>query len=139
MLFRAHRRPYCTSRPGTAAVELAVLLPLLAFMFVIAVDWARILYFSQVVENCARQGALYASDPKAPANNLYASVQAAALADASNLSPLPTVTSATGSDAAGNSYVTVTVTWTFRTITNFPGVPNLTNLTRTVQMRLAPQ
>ena len=134
----AHRRACCTSRPGTAAVELAVLLPFLAFMFVLAVDWARIFYFSQVVENCARQGALYASDSKAPANNLYASVQAAALADASNLSPQPTVTSATGTDAAGNAYVTVTVTWTFQTITRFPGVPSIVNLTRTVQMRLAP-
>jgi Flp pilus assembly protein TadG len=134
----AHRRARCSSRPGTAAVELAVVLPFLAFMFVIAVDWSRIFYFSQVVENCARQGALYASDPKAPANNLYAGVQAAALADASNLSPQPTVTSAPGTDAAGNPYVTVTVTWTFQTITRFPGVPNIVNLTRTVQMRLAP-
>jgi Flp pilus assembly protein TadG len=138
MLFRAHRRTYCTLRPGTAAVELAVLLPFLAFVFVIAIDWARIFYFSQVIENCARQGALYASDPKAPANNLYNNVQTAALADASNLNPPPTVTSATGTDAAGNAYVTVTVTWSFQTITRFPGVPSIVNLTRTVQMRLAP-
>jgi Flp pilus assembly protein TadG len=118
---------------------LAVLLPFLAFVFVIAIDWARIFYFSQVIENCARQGALYACDPKSPTSNLYTSVQAAALADASNLSPQPTVTSAAGTDTAGNAYVTVTVTWTFRTITGFPGVPNIANLTRTVQMRLAPK
>jgi Flp pilus assembly protein TadG len=139
MLLRAHRRARCTSRPGTAAVELAILLPFLAFMFVIAVDWARIFYFSQVMENCARQGALYACDPKSPANNLYANVQAAALADASNFNPQPTVTSATGTDAAGNAYVTVTVAWTFKTITGFPGVPNIVNLNRTVQMRQAPK
>jgi Flp pilus assembly protein TadG len=125
-------------RRGSAAVELAVLLPFLAFLFVIAVDFARVFYYSQVVENCARQGALYASDPKAPANNLYSSVQQAALADAQGLNPQPTVTSGSGTDGAGNAYVTVTVTWQFRTITGFPGVPTNVNLSRTVQMRTAP-
>ena len=125
-------------RRGSAAVELAVLLPFLAFLFVIAVDFARVFYFSQVIENCARQGALYASDPKAPANNLYSSVQQAALADAPGLSPQPTVTSTSGTDGAGNAYVAVTVTWDFQTITGFPGVPHSVNLSRTVQMRKAP-
>jgi len=126
-------------RKAAAAVELAVLMPFLAFLFVIAVDFARVFYFSQVIENCARQGVLYASDPKAPAYNLYTSVQEAALADAGGLTPQPTVTSATGTDLAGNAYVAVTVTWTFRTITAFPGVPNNVNLSRTVQMRMAQQ
>jgi len=125
-------------RKAAAVAELAVLLPLIAFLFVIAVDYARIFYFSQVIENCARQGALYASDPKAPASNLYGSIQAAALADASNLNPQPTVTSATGTDSAGNGYVTVTVTWNFKTITKFPGVPSNIPLARTVQLRQAP-
>jgi Flp pilus assembly protein TadG len=125
-------------RKAAAAVELAVLLPVIVFLFVIAVDFARIFYYSQVIENCARQGALYASDPKAPAYNLYTSVQQAALADAPGLTPQPSVTSATGTDQAGNAYVTVTVTWQFQTITGFPGVPSNVNLTRTVQMRVAP-
>jgi Flp pilus assembly protein TadG len=125
-------------RPAAATVELAVLLSLLAFLFVIAVDFARVFYFSQVVENCARQGALYASDPKAPAYNLYASVQAAALADASGLTPQPTVTSTSGTDASGHAYVSVKVTWPFQTITNFPGVPNKLTISRTVQMRAVP-
>jgi Flp pilus assembly protein TadG len=126
-------------RKAVAAVELAVLLPFITFLFVIAVDFARIFYFSQIIENCARNGALYASDPKAPASNLYSSVQEAALADAANLNPQPTVTSATGTDAAGNSYVAVTVAWPFQSITGFPGVPKNVNLSRTVQMRMAPQ
>lgn len=125
-------------RRAAAAVELAVLLPVLIFLFVIAVDFARIFYYSQVIENCARQGALYACDPKAPANNLYDGLDDAALADASNLSPQPTVSSATGTDGAGNAYVAVTVTWQFQTITNLPGVPNNVTLSRTVQMRTAP-
>jgi len=139
MLLGAQHHARFRSRRGTAAVELAVLVPFLAFLFVIAVDFARIFYFSQVIENCARKGALYASDPKAPAYNLYANVQQAALGpDSTGLNPQPTVTSSNGTDAAGNPYVSVTVTWTFSTITHFPGVPSSVTLIRTVQMRTAP-
>jgi Flp pilus assembly protein TadG len=125
-------------RKAAAAVELAVLLPFLVYLFVIAVDFGRIFYFSQVIENCARRGALYASDPKAPASNLYSSVQQAALADATSLNPQPTVTSTNGTDQAGNAYVSVTVTWQFQTITSVPGVPKNVTLSRTAQMRAAP-
>ena len=83
------------SRPGAAVVELAILLPFLTFMFVIAVDWARIFYYSVTITNCARQGALYGSDPFTAAQSPYASIQEAALADSPNLNPQPTVTSAT--------------------------------------------
>src|SRR5260370_14853076 len=51
------------SRPATAAAELAVLLPFLMFLFVVTVDWARAFYFSVVIANSARQGALSESDP----------------------------------------------------------------------------
>lgn len=125
-------------RKAAAAVELAVLLPFLMFLFVVTVDYSRILYYSQIVENCARQGALYASDPKAPANTLYSSVQNAALADATDLSPQPNVTSTSGTDSAGNPYVAVTVTWSFQTIARYPGVPSNATLSSTVQMRKAP-
>jgi Flp pilus assembly protein TadG len=125
-------------RKAAAAAELAILLPFLLFLVVIAVDYARIFYFVQIIENCARQGAIFASDPQAPDANLYSSVQAAALADATNLSPQPTASSATGTDSAGNPYVSVTVTWTFNTITTYLGVSSSISLSRTVQMRTAP-
>jgi Flp pilus assembly protein TadG len=119
---------------------LAVLAPLLVFLFVVAVDFARVFYFSQVVENCARNGALYASDPLAQATSPYSSTQNAALADAPNLSPQPTVSPpVTGTDAAGNAYVTVTVAWDFKTVSGFPGISQTVHLSRTVQMRHAPQ
>jgi Flp pilus assembly protein TadG len=125
------------SRRAAATVELAILLPLLVFLFAIAVDFARIFYFSQTIQNCARNGAIYASN-LVTAQSPYASLQAAALADASNLDPQPTVTSTTGTDAAGNSYVQVTVTWQFQGLTSVPGVPTTLDLSRTVQMRVAP-
>ena len=123
-----------TSCRGTAAVELAILLPFIVFLFAIVVDFGRIFYFSQVVENCARAGALYASDPDAESTSPYTSVEQAARADATNLNPQPTVTSTTGSEG-GNPYVRVTCTWAFQTVTHYPGVPTSTNLSRTVQMR----
>ncbi|HEV3255239.1 MAG TPA: TadE/TadG family type IV pilus assembly protein [Gemmataceae bacterium] len=132
------RKPNKPAHKAAAAVELAVLLPVIVFLFVITVDFARIFYFSQVIENCARQGALYASDPKAPAANLYDDLTDAALADAPSLSPAPTVTSANGTDAAGNAWVSVTVQWQFQTITSYPGIPTSVTLSRTVQMRSAP-
>jgi len=116
---------------------LAVLLPLLVFLFVIAVDFARVYYFSVTLTNCARAGAIYASDPTASAESPYASTQAAALADATNLTPAPTVTTANGVDGTGRPYVEVTAAYTFRTITAFPGVPNQVNLTRKVRMNVS--
>jgi Flp pilus assembly protein TadG len=101
------------------------------------VDFARVFYFSVTLTNCARAGALYASDPTTNGESPYANTQEAALADASNLTPAPTVTSVTGTDATGRPYVEVTAAYTFRTITGFPGVPNQVNLTRTVRMNIS--
>lgn len=112
------------------------MLPLLAFLFVITVDFGRVFYYSQIVENCARKGAIYGCDAVTAAQSPYASLQAAALADATNLNPKPTVTSTKGTDTSGNPYVQVTVSWPFNTATAFPGIPNSVNLSRTVQMRV---
>jgi hypothetical protein len=49
-------------RRGAATVELAVLLPFLAFMFVIGVDWSRIFFTSMTIQNAARNAAYYASE-----------------------------------------------------------------------------
>jgi len=146
-----------TVRKGAQAVEFAVLLPFLAFMFVIAVDWARIFYYSIAVTNCARNGALYLSQQQSAKTtsspytdsgyvNLYVNsanpVTAAALADASNLTPTPTVTSTSGSDSYG-PYVEVTVSCPFQTVTNFSVgnflVPSSTNVTRTIRMYVPPE
>jgi Flp pilus assembly protein TadG len=130
-------RPALRSRQGVASVELAVVLPFLMFMFLVAVDWARIFYFSVIIDNCARQGALYESDPIAMAQSPYQSVTDAALADAADIQPQPTVSTANGVDAAGNAYVDVTVSWQFSTITNYPGIDPTVNLSRTVRTRVA--
>jgi Flp pilus assembly protein TadG len=126
-------RKACPGRRGAAMVELTLLLPFLLFLFVIAVDWARVFYYSQVVENCARNGALYSSDLYSTTQSPYASLTAAALADAQGLSPQPTVTSASGSDSYG-SWVSCTVSYSFQTLTNFPGVPQSNPVVCTVKV-----
>lgn len=128
-------RPRPHPRRGSAAVELALLLPLLSMLFVFTVDFARLYYHYCIVTNCARNGALYLSDPTTMPESPYTDVTAAALADAADLSPQPTVTWGTGTNS---SYIQVTVVYPFTTITNYPGLSNPINLTRTVQMRVAP-
>lgn len=128
-------RPRSHPRRGSSAVELALLLPLLGLLFVFTIDFARLYYHYCIVTNCARNGALYLSDPTTMPESPYTDVTAAALADAADLSPQPTVTWGTGTNS---SYIQVTVVYPFTTITNYPGLPNPINLTRTVQMRVAP-
>ncbi|HBI41381.1 MAG TPA: hypothetical protein DDY78_00805 [Planctomycetales bacterium] len=151
------RRPpspkQCSTRRGVAAVELAVLLPFLCFLFVVAVDYARIFYMAVTVQTCARNGAYYASNY--PNNSYlyndiygYANLNDAILRDAGNLSPTPTYTVYYGSSPNGpftqttepsrGGYVQVTVNWTFHTITGYPGVPSNVSLARSCVMEIAP-
>jgi Flp pilus assembly protein TadG len=134
-----HCVPPCARRPrrGAAAVELALLLPFLSFLFVAGVDYARIFYYYLTVTNCARSGALYASIDAAHAIDT-AGIQSAAKAESAELASQLTISSTTGSDSAGNPFVAVTVTYPFKTIADFPGVPSSATLSRTVQMRVAP-
>jgi Flp pilus assembly protein TadG len=117
---------------------MALVTPPLVYLALAAVDFGRVYYVTDVLSNCASNGALYASDSFVQQASPYSSVSQAALADASNLNPTPTVTSSGGTDASGNSYVSVTVTYTFTTIVNYPGIPSSTTISRTVQARVAP-
>ena len=140
-------------RRGVAAVELAVLLPFLCFLFVVSADYARVFYMAVTVQNCARNGAYYASNY--PNNSYlyndiygYTNLNDAILRDAGNLSPAPTYTVAYGTSPNGpftqstapysGGYVKVSVNWTFHTITNYPGVPSNVSLARSCVMEMAP-
>ena len=133
-------------RRGTAAMEMAVLAPFLVFIFLVVWDYSRIFYYAIIVENCARNGARWSSDPtyfNGLYGDPYTTVTAAALADSQSITPTPTVSSATGNDTNGDPYVQVTVTYQFTTVANYsiPGlfnIPSSVNLTRTVQMRVTP-
>jgi Flp pilus assembly protein TadG len=131
---------------GLAAVELAMLLPLLTFACLAAVDFGRIAYAQVTLQNCARNGALYefykAAGYSIPSN--WTSLSAAVEADAGGLTV--TVPSTSGGNAnpyspqsSSNNYVTVTVQTTFSTLTlgsnsNFPSIGGSYRLTQTVSM-----
>src|SRR5262249_34169362 len=90
---RRHRGLRRGSRRGIAAVELALLLPVLAFLLVATADFARVFYYGMALDSCARNGALYGRITTGDIPSQYASAQAAALADASanGLTPAPSV------------------------------------------------
>jgi len=131
------RFPRTRNRRAGAAVELAALLPFLAYLAVIGTDWARLLYYTITVESCARAGALYAADPTTKGESPYADTTAAALGASPGLKPTPTVTEASDT-VDGRSGVKVTVSMPFKTITHFPGVPASQTISRSVRMRTFP-
>jgi Flp pilus assembly protein TadG len=133
-------------RRGGTALELALALPLLTFILIGAVDFCRVFFAYTTITNSARNGAIWASDPFAngtvsPSQSPYATLQAAALADAGSLTPALTssnVTKTTGTDANGNATVIVTVTYQFPMISSYLGFSNV-DLSRQVTMRVEPQ
>ena len=110
------------------------------------VDFGRLFSEYVTINTCARNGALYACDPATQSQSPYASLTLAAQADASNMSPLPTVDSpmysATAAGPYGsttpisNGYVEVTVHRDFTTLLDYPGIPHTTTLSRSVRMRM---
>lgn len=135
MRSRAAGRP-CHSRRVAAAVELAVLLPFIVFGFLIVADFGRVFYYAQTIENCARCAALYASRSieLPPGGSPSDLARQAALAEGATLQPLLKPEDVTVNVGAGNA--TVTVRYTFRTLTAFPGIPSTVPLASTVQMRV---
>jgi len=124
-------------RQGVAAVELALLVPLLCFLFVVAVDYSRIFYFTMVVTNCARNGAVYGSQNPTAANDT-SGIQSIAQMDAGNIDLTNLTVTSTTDSTTNPTYVDVTASYTFVTITKYPGVPSTTSIVRTVRMSVSP-
>jgi hypothetical protein len=145
MLLGSYRKPL-VKRRGAAAAELAVLLPLLVFIFLVGTDYCRIFYYSLTITNCARNGALFGSGVANSQNwqnndALIATIREATVADGAKLNPPVTadnVAVVKARDADGHAVVQVSVTYQFNTLTGFPGIPNTVNLIRTAQLRIAP-
>ena len=135
------RLPYVRSpkkrdtRRGAAAVELALLLPVLVFCSMMSVDFARVAYVQVTLQNCARNGALYElyaemnTVDKAGILMPYSSVSSAVQADApAYMANDPSFSVAATSPAlSANNYVTVTVTYAFRPIAllSMGGMPSI--------------
>ena len=129
-----------------AAVELALLLPLLVFACMAAVDFARVAYVQVTLQNCARNGALYefykAAGYQMPSG--WTSLSTAVQADAGNLTV--TVPSTSGGSAnpyspqsSSNNHVTVTVQCTYTLIAigadgTLPSINHTVTLTQSASM-----
>jgi Flp pilus assembly protein TadG len=133
-MHRCTRRGPRPARRGAATVELALLLPFLGLVFVIGVDYSRIFYYSVTVTNCARNGAAYGCQDAGKAGD-QTGIQNAALADGSNLSAGQLSVSST---TDSSTYVEVTASYPFTTLTRYPGLPSSVTLTRVIRMRVAP-
>jgi Flp pilus assembly protein TadG len=127
-------------RRGVAATELAIWLPFLALMFAVAIDYCRIYFATQTVQNCAAAGATYASgvsvaDPAI--TSASAAVVQAALAEGVSLSP--PLQQANVTTTTSGSSVQVTVTYAFPLLTQLPGLGGTVTITRSVTMTALPQ
>jgi Flp pilus assembly protein TadG len=125
-------------RWGVAAAEMAILLPFLGFMFVVAIDYCRVFYATQTLWTCAQTAALYASGT-AKTNSTVAAEQAArqaALADAVDLNPPLNPENVTV--VLGKQTATVTIQYEFPLLTLLLGETSNVILRRTIIMGLAP-
>ncbi|OWK44531.1 TadE/TadG family type IV pilus assembly protein [Fimbriiglobus ruber] len=143
MMRVGNRRPgWCLGqRPAAAAVELALLLPFLAFCFAAALDFGRVFYATQVLEAAVSSGAGYASGsvwvPGAPGTSAGAAATAACTVGASLNPPLQadqvSVVIVPGATA------TVTVTYACPMLTGLLIPGGSVTLQRTVVVPMAPQ
>jgi Flp pilus assembly protein TadG len=127
-------------RRGAAVAELAVLLPFLVLLFVLPVDFCRIFYYTIAVENCARNGALWAGDSFAQSESPYQNVTEAARADfpAASQGELAVSSPVVVVTYDGVSYAQVTCIYQFQTLTNYPGVGGPWTIQRVARARVVP-
>lgn len=132
------QRARSETRTGIAAVEMALLLPFLLFILVITLDFARVFYYTSVIASSARDGALYGCMDSTRAQDT-SGIQSAALAENSLVSMTTSnVSSSYGTDDGfGNPYVKVTITYSFKTVVSYPGIPSTVSLSRSEQMRVS--
>lgn len=126
-------------RHGAAAVELAMLLPLLVLICSIAADWCRVYHFAQVVNSAAQQGAMAASGnaPRRPGESPEAAGKRWAKA-AGVLNPALRDEDITVSIDGTTGDATVEVRWVFYSWMPGWGTPASKTFTRRVRMPSAP-
>ncbi len=132
-------------------VELAILVPAVMLFLMGAADFGRIFYASLEVANASAAGVVYGSQTVGTAKDI-SGMQQAAKNEASDLKassltvsasqfcqcPDKSSTSCGGSCASGKVqlYVSVTTTYPFKTLVDYPGVPSQTTISKTAVMRV---
>jgi Flp pilus assembly protein TadG len=134
---------------GQAAVELALLLPVLAVLLVGVADLARVFFFSIAVNNAARAGVQYGAQSLTYSGD-FKGMQQAALNDGATVPGLAaTATNFCECNGGGSvscsplpscpgvaSYVQVQTSAQFTTLVKYPGVPSTVALTGNAIMRV---
>jgi Flp pilus assembly protein TadG len=139
---------------GTSLVEFALVAPVLVFLLVGVVEVGRYTTFAVMAANAARAGAQYGAQNLTTALD-KSGMSAAALKDAQNLpsfsAPANYLCSINGaalttcpSNANGSPqntvyYVQVQVTGTFKSMLNYPGIPNSIPISGSATMRVTSQ
>jgi Flp pilus assembly protein TadG len=132
-------RYVCGNRKGSAATELAIVLPFLVSLTLGTVDFGRFANTSLSVKNAARCGAYFGSANPTAAKDT-AGIRNAVLQDLQTVSGVSaadvTVTSVITTDSQGYKTLNVTVTVPFKTLFGYPtdGV----TLAPSCQMRIRP-
>jgi len=116
---------------GTAAVEFALILPILLFVLFAIIEFSIALYDKAVITNASREGArmgiLSALAPRPSAADISATVNTYAATNLISFAPATPNTTVTGAPCgATGDYITVSVAYTY----NFFVLPNfMTTLT----------
>ncbi len=129
-----------SKRQGIAAVEAAIVLPLLVTFVIAIVDIGRLAKVSNALTNGARNGAQYGSASAAAAAS-SSKIRSAAVTEMAYLPNVngtnPTV-SATTVAHAGSQFIKVTMTYDM-TGTSIFNVFSINSMTRTVEMQMMPE
>ncbi len=137
---------------GVAAIEFAILAPLLIVLLVFTIDLGIGFYRKMQVQNAAQAGAQYAAVHGFNATSVSNAVLSATSFLGIAASPAPSqfcgcpsstgVTTATcgstcsSSGSAPGSYVVVTAQGSYNTLFSYPGIPNAFNFTGQATVRL---
>lgn len=134
----SNKRPY----RGTAATELAILLPLLVVLALAAVDFGRFAYADIALGNAARVGAEVGaarrydeSTSAAWQARVSASIEEDFIAVGGLEPELLSVQIEVADDAYDLHRVTITATYPFSTVVAWPTIPRPLPLERTVAIR----
>ena len=132
-------QPRATRRRAIAAVEAALVLPVVLFFLAAIIDLGRLGRICDSVSTAARNGAQYGSASATAAAD-STRIRAAAVTEMANLPKVtgtnPTVT-ATTVTYSGKPFIQVTVTYDMTGTSAFSFFP-VTSVTRSVLMRMMP-
>jgi Flp pilus assembly protein TadG len=137
---------------GAAAVEFAVIAPLLTAMLIFVTDLGLGFYRKMQVENAAQAGAQYAAVNGFSTSGVSSAVLAATNFSAISASPAPTqfcgcptstgvtaaasCSSACSGGSAPGTYVTVSAQASYSTVFNYPGMASSYNFTAQATVRV---